>query len=502
MGSWTSVRVALLGGRDGKVFDEPGMGFEMANVALRPGQKPTSPLVLSVRVGVVLLPVCLLLLATFWAGYRGRSSLLLWLGTAFQMLLSSLIFRSRQRWQEPLGTGVLILYLLALVWLWLGLGDISDGYLNFAQAMLLVVSLGIFASQVFTDSGVQEIQHACMLADRLASRKDWPADLESCRSLPDVKALRESLHVDATPAFNLLRHPRPQVRIAALAALEFRRDWRPGQSELVLEAAQRAEEVPVRVAAIGALANVEDRFLIERLAEFLRDRAPEVRRAATEALLWETQYRWPWIRLAIRNALSDVAQQDDGPLQHHGQLFSAEAISDLKAWVAEKGVLAMRAAITLTVHYGRALNESPDENLLKDLRHQLADPHAPAVIRIELAQLLHSNQLLDKELQEKLLDPMNPAPLRLIAAEALLSTGNHAGAITALRDVARMPNREIALATADVVQRRLGTDMGLALGQPLPQGNSRQAAEVTRRVMKWAHQGGDPTDNVTEPLHH
>ncbi|GIW78506.1 MAG: hypothetical protein KatS3mg105_0313 [Gemmatales bacterium] len=113
------------------------------------------------------------------------------------------------------------------------------------------------------------------------------------------------------------------------------------------------------------------------------------------------------------------------------------------------------------------------------------------MLRIGLTQLLAANGLLDKPLQEKLLDPMNAAPLRLIAAEALLSEGEHAGAITALRDIARLPNREIALATADVVQRRLGVDLGLKLGEPMPPLNSRQAADVTRRVMKWAHQGDD-----------
>ena len=37
-----------------------------------------------------------------------------------------------------------------------------------------------------------------------------------------------------------------------------------------------------------------------------------------------------------------------------------------------------------------------------------------------------------------------------------------------------------------VVQRRLGVDLGLALAEPLPPHHSRQAAEVTRRLMQWA----------------
>ena len=54
--------------------------------------------------------------------------------------------------------------------------------------------------------------------------------------------------------------------------------------------------------------------------------------------------------------------------------------------------------------------------------------------------------------------------------------------------MARLPNREMALTTAEVVQRRLGVDLGLAVGQLLPPLHSRLAAEVTRRVMAWAAQ--------------
>jgi hypothetical protein len=55
-----------------------------------------------------------------------------------------------------------------------------------------------------------------------------------------------------------------------------------------------------------------------------------------------------------------------------------------------------------------------------------------------------------------------------------------------LRDIARLPNREMALASADALQRRLGVDLGLALGEPLPALHTRQAADVTRRLMRWA----------------
>src|SRR5439155_15954074 len=99
-----------------------------------------------------------------------------------------------------------------------------------------------------------------------------------------------------------------------------------------------------------------------------------------------------------------------------------------------------------------------------------------------------------------LLDPANPAPLRLIAAEALLAEGaESAEALSALRELARLPNREIALATADVVQRRLKAELGLVAGQPLPPLHSRQATEVSRRVRSWASQYDLPVEPA-QPL--
>ena len=149
------------------------------------------------------------------------------------------------------------------------------------------------------------------LADRLASRKEWPGDLAACRALPEVKAFRAALSIDAAPALALLPHPRLEVRVAALAGLEFRRDWRPGQAELVLQTAQRAEQPAVRAAAVMALAYVDDRSLVEAVAQFLHDPSVEVRRAATEALFWDTEHRWNWVRFAVRRALADPLYQND-----------------------------------------------------------------------------------------------------------------------------------------------------------------------------------------------
>jgi hypothetical protein len=470
---------------------------------IREDQRCLSPHTLAVRFGVLLLPAALLWIGTLRAGLPAKSQILLYVGTAFQLLLCFISYRSRSGWRQTMGPSVLVLYLTGLGWLGVGLGvsNLDDWYLYFAQGILLVISLAVFAWQILVDSGAPERRRAQMLAKRLADRKDWPPDLASCRTLPEVKALREAIHVEATPALGLLGHPRPQVRIAALGALEFRKQWRPGQAQMILQVAHQAAEPLIRAAAVSALANVDDRMLVEELAEYLRDPAWEVRRAAQEALLWDTGNRWAWIRHAVRRTLADNAHADDGPLLPSGQLLTTEAVSDLKAWTAEKGLLAVRASLTLGVHFGHALNEQPDDALVADLRRQLADHHSPVPLRLEIARLLQINQLLDHELLERLIEPLNPAPLRLTAAEALLDECDHAGAIAALRDVARLPNREIALATAKVVQQRLGVELGLKAEEPIPPVHSRLAAEVTRRVMMWAAQTEQPEITaLSEPV--
>jgi hypothetical protein len=427
--------------------------------------------------------------------YSGEVGQILMLGACFQLLICVIAFAS-QSLRRSIWPALLLVYGIAFAWLQLGASEYEDWYAHLTQSVLLAVPLGAFAVKTLSDIGAPALRRARLLAARLSNRKDWPDDLESCKNLPDVKALREALYLDAAPALGLLNHSRPQVVVAALAALDFRKHWRPGQAESVLDLALRAEEPAVRAAALTALSNIEDRTLIEALAEFLRDPSPLVRRAATEALLWDTERRWPWIRHAVLRTLGDPLCQEDGPLRHSGDLFTGEAIDDLTAWASEKGLLGLRAALTLGIHYAQAMNESPNQDLLLTLNEQLADPHAPPVLRMELARLLYSHNLLSKELLMKLLDPANPAPLRLIAVEALLADADSVEARAALRELARLPNREIALATAEVVQRRLKVEMGLVAGQPLPPVHSRQATEISRRVRSWAAQ----YDLTEEPL--
>jgi hypothetical protein len=450
------------------------------------------------RAAVMLLPGVLLMVGCF--RYSGNTNLMLWLGAAFQVLVCILSFLSRQNYRQPLGPSVVTLYVVALGWLWLGTASVKDWYLYLSQAILLMVPLIFFARYLLTDSGFSAIRRARLLAQRLSHRKDWPGDLSACRALPEVKAFREALKIDATPALDLLDHGRPEVRVAALAALEFRKDWKPGQAETVLRFAQGAPEATVRAAAIYALGNVESLDLIEQLAEFLRDSDPDVRLAAREALLWDAPRRWREIRHAVHRSLSDPPCFHDGPYRVEGEGWPEEAVTDWKAWSAEKGNAGHRACLTLAGYYGHLVSEDCSPEVVDEVRRLALDLHVPADLRHELVRLLHAHQELDQETLERFLNPMHPAPVRLIAVEALLRTGEHLAAQATVRDLARLPNREIAMATAEVVQRCLGIDMGLALGEPPPPLQSRQAAEVTRRMMTWAFAQDRSTEQTPRPL--
>ena len=450
------------------------------------------------RILVLLLPTFLLIGASSRA--EPPNHLMLWMGTGFQALVCILSFLSWRSWYQSIAPSVITLYLIALCWLWWGQPN-NDWYTALSKAILLVVPLLVFAFQTLNESGAPAIRRARLLADRLMHRQEWPGDLAAIRALPEVKALRAALSIDASPALALLKHKKPEVRVAGLAALEFRKEWKPGQAELILQSALRAEQPMLRAAAVFALANVDDGDLVERVAQFLHDPALEVRKAAIESLLWDTEKRWRRIRFVVRRVLADPLFQHDGPLWHDGILFTKEAINDLTAWAAEKGILPLRAALTLGAHYNRAVTDRTEANLVPHLQELLGSRSTPAVLRIELARVLQNHQELDAPLLEKLLDPSNPAPLRMIAIETVLAEQTEGplydASVVALRELGRLPNREIALTTAAVIQRRLGVDLGLGLGQPLPPIHSRQAAEITRRVMLWATEN-DADDNLED----
>ncbi len=455
------------------------------------------PLLLILRLAILLLPTMLLLGVSLRS--PGDNNLLLWVGTGLQAGVCGLAFLGRRSWRQPLGSAAIACYLIALGWLWCG-NAADDWYGNLVKAMLLVIPLGVFAIQTLQNSG----------APRFAGLGSWPISSPAARNGP--LSCRRAVRCRRSRPFAppLALTPRRRWRCCSTRAWKcawppcrrwnFARIGGPARRNWFCKPLS-AEQPAIRAAAIFALANVDDQALVEALAHFLHDPSPDVRRAATEALLWDTEHRWNWIRFIVRRVLADPLYVEDGALTHDGQLLTVDAVNDLTAWCAEKGILAARAALTLGHHFQRALAEQPDEKVTQALRRQLADSHTPAMLRIELGRLLRNYEELDMPMLELLMQSSNPAPLRLIAVDALLT--DHADkpqasvALTALRELARLPNREIALTTADLVQRRLGVDLGLALGQPLPPVHSRQAAEISRRVMTWANQN-DEGENIED----
>src|SRR5438045_4210412 len=158
--------------------------------APRSGQTVTSLVTIFFRLGVLWLPSGVLLLGCLRS--TGAPHQLYWFGTAFQILLCCLFILNPRSWRQPAGPPVITLYLIALTWLWLVAPISDEWYTSFARALMLLVPLMVFASQMLRDSGALAFRRARLLAQRLAERKDWPEDLAHCRSLSEVKALREA----------------------------------------------------------------------------------------------------------------------------------------------------------------------------------------------------------------------------------------------------------------------------------------------------------------------
>src|ERR1051325_5607469 len=271
------------------------------------------------RAIILLLPATLLLIAAL-RSWEQKPWVLVG-GMAVQLLICLLSFFSHRSWNQPIGPSIVTLYLTAVAWTWFG-EVAADWFTHLSKSILIGFPILVFGYQTLIESGAPLMRRAYTLSQRLAQRQDWPSDLTQCRTLPEVKAFRATLVYDAAPALVLLQHARIEVRVAALAALEFRKDWRPGQAELVMQLAQRAEDPAIRAAAVLALGNLDERMMIETLAQFLNDPNLEVRRAAVEALLWDSERRWVWIRFAVRRTMSDPLFKDDGPLLPEGQLLN------------------------------------------------------------------------------------------------------------------------------------------------------------------------------------
>jgi hypothetical protein len=378
------------------------------------------------------------------------------------------------------------LYFGSLLWLrTFGIARV-DWYISLASGVLLAALLVAYADFWLDWCGAPALRRARRCVDRLLRRSAWPSDLSLCQTLPEVTGLREAVAEEVTPALALLTHARTEVRAAALAALAYRRTWRTGEAERVQATARRSPEPAVRAAAIRALANTSDPFQVETIAAALRDAAPEVRRAAAEVLLWDGERRWNWVRFSVHAALADPELRKDGPLPLGGVTLPPQAIRDLHEWAGEGGRLGIRSAQTLVGYYAQIVNSRPDAAaVVEELRKKVLDPQTATPLRVELAQMLAEQRQLDAATRDGLISADNPIPVRLVGAEAALATGPDAKAEQSLREIARRPNREIALAVAQLVQRRLGVDLGIDLHRPPPP-QSRRGAEITRRVMEWA----------------
>lgn len=390
----------------------------------------------------------------------------------------------------PVGSTALITHGLALIWLLVMLPGLEErpwaGVWAYAmEAWFAGVAIIILVQHWLIRSGAVLFRKARILSQHISTKEDWPPDLAACKDLPLTKEFRDAIVFDAAPAVDLLANRRPEVRMVALSALEFRATWRPGQIDQVLNYVQ-GEAVPaVRVAAINAVANVDERRPTELLSEALHDHDPRVRQAASDALFWDNRRPWEWMRNGVRATLADPKLHDCGSLLREGQTLPREGVQSFLAWAAERGQVSVRAAQTLAVYYLRALQERT-EDVREDLMRCVLDPQAPPLLRIQFARLLAKNRMIDIPTLERLVDASNPAPLRLMASELLLSVGYNSSAVNCLREVSKLPNRELALDTARIVQNFLNVDMGLAVGAPPPPAGSPKAAEIARRLTLWA----------------
>lgn len=409
-------------------------------------------------------------------------------GAGVQALFLLVFLRAHPVWRPPASASVIVLYLVALGWAWLPTRGSSDWAVHIGQGVLLLAAVGLVALHDLSRTGSELLRRANRTAGRIATRTQWPVQLVDCRTVPEVTALRDAIRDEPGPALALLGDPRPEVVVAALAALEFRQAWKPGEAELVLQAARLSPEPAVRATAAYALAGVDTAELICGLAGFLRDPAPEVRAAAAEALLWDGDRRWPVAREAVREALAAPNLANDGPLFTDSPRLPAAAVADLTTWAAENPPLARRATLTLIEQHRRSLADADRPELASELGAQMLHHDTPPGLRVELAALLRDHYLLSSDLLDRLTNPDQPGPMRLFAAEVMLRANpNDPDGVDVLRGLARQPNRELAVQIGGILQHVLGLELGLSPSGELPTPHSKAAADVARRVLAWAN---------------
>jgi hypothetical protein len=366
-------------------------------------------------------------------------------------------------------------------------------HLNLAASLL--VPTGLFLRRELAAlSG--DIRRVKFLIRQLLTRKEWPADYAEYRNCPIVQALYEGLQENAAPALPLLAHDDVRIQVAVLTALEFHPVWRKDQAETIIQRAMFSEEPAVRAAAVLALANVFKPRHLKALLPFLRDQDAGVRQAAGMAILWDAGRRWPEIRNEVRAALAAPHAAKDGHLPCSAALPLA-ALADLIAWSAEAGPVGKRSTLTLVRHCQKAILEDGSPEAVGRVVNLASDTKVPPALRVELAHRLQQADAFPPDVASRLLGLGHPTMLRLVAAGAVLSRSPDPRAVEVLREAGRQPNRAIALAAAAIVQRYLSIDMGLPVDLTLPAANSREAAEIARRVVKWASEPGSQSGAET-----
>lgn len=368
--------------------------------------------------------------------------------------------------------------------------DLSSPATHAMLGCTLLMPVGLFVRREVSITG-GNARRAKFLISQLLARRDWPATYAEYRSCPLINALREGIGENAAPVLPLLAHDDVRVQMAALTALEFHTGWRKGQVEAVLQRATYTDQPPVRAAALLALANVTKTRHVIGMLPYLRDRSQEVRRAAAVAILWDAPNRWPEIRGHIRLSLAAANAAKDGPLPCSGSLPPA-ALEDLVHWAVEAGPIGKRATQTLIRHCNKAIHEDGSPQAIGRVLNLVINVKVPAAIRVELAHRLQSADVFPPDVAARLLGSTHPTMLRVLAAGAVLHDHSEQAAVEVLREAAKQPNREITMAAASLVQKYLGVDLGLAVGGQLPETNSREAADITRRVQKWARNPNSP----------
>ena len=413
-------------------------------------------------------------------------------GAAVEGLFLLVFIRAHPVWRPPVSISVVILYLIALAWAWLPLRHSTDWAPHLAQGVLLMGGVMLLAAHDLTRIGAEPLRRANVWARRIRTRRRWPEQLADCRVLPEAIGLRSAVREEPGPALALLADPRPEVQTTALGALEHRPHWRPGEGEYVLRFGQSSEEPAVRAATAYALAGANTPELVAGLASFLRDPAPEVRLAAAESLMWEVESRWAFARDGVREALADQKLCEEGALFAGIGRLPAAAVADMATWSAEHPPLAHRAILSLVEHYHSDLVAAERPELASELATMMLEAETPPALRVELAALLRDHHMLSPDLLDRLTNLDQPGPMRLFAAELMLKINPHdPDGIDVLRGLARQPNREMAVQVASVLQNVLGLQLGLPESGELPLSNSKQAADITRRILAWAS-GADP----------